>query len=146
VELVPVIQNVSLFISQGVPSAAFATVKVNYTIKSDPIYNDEGVWWESVDLYGASATGLYVVIPDSQILGPHQIFHGSHLQFTRILEKTFPLTLFLQNPSLKLQGVRPLYYPTVKAIARVTPFAIQSVSLASNGVPFVVQPMPTLKL
>ena len=108
----PVIQNVSLFISQGVPSAAFATVKVNYTIKSDPIYNDEGVWWESVDLYGASATGQYVVIPDSQILGPHQIFHGSHLQFTRTLEKTFPMTLFLQpNQSVRTK------YSTVMARA-----------------------------
>jgi hypothetical protein len=143
---VPVIQNVSLFISQGVPSAAFATVKVNYTIKSDPIYNDEGLWWESADLYGASAAGQYVVIPGSQIRGPNQIFHGSHVQFTRTLEKTFPMTLFLQTTSLMHQGVRPLYYATVKAIAKVTPFAIQSVSLASNGVPFVVQPMATLKL
>ena len=140
----PVILDVSLSIS--LPSPALATVRVNYTIKSDPVYNDAGVWGESVELYGASAAGQYVLIPGSQIHGPQQVFNG-RFQFARSLEKTFPLTLFLQNTSPIPQGFRPLYYATVMARAKATPFAIQSISQPSNAVPFVApKPMATLKL
>jgi hypothetical protein len=138
---VPVILNVSLSIS--LPSSSSATVKVSYTIKSDPVYNDDGFWRESVELYGAGATGNYVAIPGSQIYGPQTYFQRQHVQFTRILEKTFPITLFLQpNPSL-----RALYYSTVVATAKATPTEIQSISAPSNIVPLAVpKPMATVKL
>ena len=137
----PVILNVSLSISLSSP--ALATVKVSYTIKSDPVYNDDGFWRESVELYGAGAAGNYVAIPGSQIYGPQQYFQRQHLQFTRNLEKTFPITLFLQ-PN---QSLRTLYYSTVMATAKATPTEIQSISHPSNIVPLVVpKPMVTLKL
>ena len=137
----PVILDVSLSIS--LPSPASVTVKVNYTIKSDPVYNDDGYWRESVDLYGAGAAGYYVAIPGSEIYGPQQRFQRTPVQFIRNLEKTFPITLFLQ-PN---QSVRTLYYSTVMARAKATPTEIQSISHPSNIVPLVVpKPMATLKL